>query len=64
LLTLLALVLVGLLVLFFTFPQYLIYYKDSVKLVAPFLQEEGAEVVYLPLTPEISTTQIKQDLHK
>ena len=29
-----------------------------------FLTEEGAEVVYLPRTPEISTTQIKQDLHK
>ena len=29
-----------------------------------FLKEEGVEVVYLPRTPEISTTQIKQDLHK
>lgn len=29
-----------------------------------FLREEGAEVVYLPRTPEISTTQIKNDLHK
>ena len=29
-----------------------------------FLREEGAEVVYLPRTPEISTTQIKQDLNK
>ena len=28
-----------------------------------FLQEEGAKVVYLPRTPEISTTQIKEDLH-
>lgn len=28
-----------------------------------FLREEGAEVVYLPRTPEISTTQIKSDLH-
>ncbi len=27
-----------------------------------FLKEEGAEVVYLPRTPEISTTQIKEDL--
>lgn len=27
-----------------------------------FLKEEGAEVIYLPRTPEISTTQIKQDL--
>ena len=27
-----------------------------------FLREEGCEVVYLPRTPEISTTQIKQDL--
>lgn len=29
-----------------------------------FLREEGAEVVYLPRTPEISTTQIKRDLQK
>jgi glycerol-3-phosphate cytidylyltransferase len=29
-----------------------------------FLREEGAEVVYLPRTPEISTTQIKKDLHE
>ena len=28
-----------------------------------FLREEGAEVVYLPRTPEISTTQIKKDLN-
>ncbi len=28
-----------------------------------FLKEEGAAVVYLPRTPEISTTQIKKDLH-
>ena len=28
-----------------------------------FLKEEGAEVVYLSRTPEISTTQIKNDLH-
>ena len=27
-----------------------------------FLKEEGCEVVYLPRTPEISTTQIKHDL--
>lgn len=27
-----------------------------------FLKEEGVEVVYLPRTPEISTTQIKRDL--
>ncbi len=27
-----------------------------------FLEEEGVEVVYLPRTPEISTTQIKEDL--
>lgn len=26
-----------------------------------FLRQEGAEVIYLPRTPEISTTQIKQD---
>ncbi len=29
-----------------------------------FLREEGVEVVYLPRTPEISTTQIKGDLKK
>ena len=29
-----------------------------------FLKEEGCEVVYLPRTPEISTTQIKKDLNK
>ena len=29
-----------------------------------FLKEEGCEVVYLPRTPEISTTQIKQDLNR
>lgn len=29
-----------------------------------FLKEEGCEVVYLPRTPEISTTQIKKDLGK
>ena len=28
-----------------------------------FLKEEGVEVVYLPRTPEISTTQIKKDLN-
>lgn len=28
-----------------------------------FLKEEGVEVVYLPRTPEISTTQIKTDLN-
>ena len=27
-----------------------------------FLRDEGVEVVYLPRTPEISTTQIKRDL--
>ena len=29
-----------------------------------FLQEEGVEVVYLSRTPDISTTQIKNDLNK
>ncbi|WGE42140.1 glycerol-3-phosphate cytidylyltransferase [Actinobacillus equuli] len=29
-----------------------------------FLKEEGIDVVYLERTPEISTTQIKQDLNK
>lgn len=28
-----------------------------------FLKETGVEVVYLPRTPEISSTQIKSDLH-
>ena len=27
-----------------------------------FLKEQGVEVVYLPRTPEISTTQIKSDI--
>ena len=27
-----------------------------------YLREEGVEVVYLPRTPDISTTQIKNDL--
>ena len=29
-----------------------------------FLKDQGVEVVYLPRTPEISTTQIKKDLKK
>ena len=29
-----------------------------------FLKNEGVEVVYLPRTPEISTTQIKKDLNR
>ena len=29
-----------------------------------FLKDEGCEVVYLMRTPEISTTKIKQELHK
>ncbi|MCD8285996.1 MAG: glycerol-3-phosphate cytidylyltransferase [Clostridia bacterium] len=28
-----------------------------------YLKDEGVEVVYLPRTPEISTTQIKEDLY-
>lgn len=28
-----------------------------------FLKEEGVEVVYLPRTPEISSSQMKKDLH-
>lgn len=28
-----------------------------------YLQEDGVEVVYVPRTPEISTTRIKKDLH-
>lgn len=27
-----------------------------------FLKDEGVDVVYLPRTPEVSTTQIKRDL--
>lgn len=27
-----------------------------------FLKEEGADVIYLPRTPQVSTTQIKQNL--
>lgn len=29
-----------------------------------YLRDEGVEVVYLPRTPEISSTQIKKDLEK
>ena len=29
-----------------------------------YLREEGVEVVYLPRTPEISSSQIKKDLHE
>lgn len=29
-----------------------------------FLKDEDVDVVYLPRTPEISTTQIKSDLNK
>ena len=29
-----------------------------------FLRDEGAQVVYLPRTPEISTSRIKDDLHR
>ena len=29
-----------------------------------FLKEEGADVVYLPRTPEISTTRIKKDMRQ
>ena len=29
-----------------------------------FLKEEGVEVMYLPRTPEISSSQIKSDLHQ
>ena len=29
-----------------------------------FLKEEGCDVVYLPRTPEISSSQIREDLHK
>ncbi len=29
-----------------------------------FLRDEGVEVVYLPRTPEVSSSQIKKDLHE
>ncbi len=29
-----------------------------------FLREEGAEVVYLPRTPEVSTTKIKKEINE
>ena len=29
-----------------------------------FLREEGVEVVYLPRTPEISSSQMKKNLHE
>ena len=29
-----------------------------------YLKEEGCDVIYLPRTPEVSTTKIKQDLNK
>ena len=31
--------------------------------VFDFLKEEGVEVVYLPRTPEISSSKIKKDLY-
>ncbi len=37
---------------------------DDCKGKFDFLREEGVEVVYLPRTPEISTTQIKKDLNE
>ena len=36
---------------------------DDLKGKFDFLKEEGCEVVYLPRTPEISSSQIKEDLH-
>ena len=39
-----------------------IFIGDDWKGKFDFLAEEGVEVVYLPRTPEISTTQIKNDL--
>ena len=51
--------------------QHIIQYNVDVLVVGSdwkgkfdFLKEEGVEVVYLPRTPEISTTQIKEDLNK
>ena len=34
------------------------------KVNSTFKKEEGAEVIYLERTPEISTTQIKKNLNK
>ena len=56
-------------------PLYIKLYDDSVglsyrepmerymALCVKMLEEEGVEVVYLPRTPEISTSQIKKDLY-
>ena len=35
---------------------------DDWKCEFDFLKDEGVDVVYLPRTPEVSTTQIKRDL--
>ena len=42
----------------------LLLWRDDWEGKFDFLKEEGVEVVYLPRTPEISTTQIKKDLNK
>ena len=38
------------------------YTVNGNEIVLDFLKDEGVEVVYLPRTPEISTTQIKAEL--
>ena len=38
------------------------YLNEYCKVI--FLKNEGVDVIYLPRTPEISTTQIKKDLNK
>ena len=39
------------------------YNATEIKQQISAAQQEGVEVVYLPRTPEISTTQIKKDLN-
>ena len=34
------------------------------KFTIDYLRNQGVEVVYLPRTPEISTSRIKKDLHE
>ena len=44
-------------------PYDAIFIGDDWKGKFDFLKEEGVEVVYLPRTPEISSSQIKKDLY-
>ena len=38
-------------------------HEGNEEFIGDFLREEGVEVVYLPRTPEISSSQIKKDLY-